>query len=130
MHKIVVLKSELDKAIFAKLAIRPPLSLNLLSKAFVWIKDNVSEDYDKAILDPWKATAFTATTERKVYARIHTYPQSSDTKAYEFLRGGSGNTTFLRENGISIIYTRYPVNNPDLVEVRKNVYLLEEAGTK
>lgn len=96
-------------------------------EAFVWIKDNVSDDYDKAILDPWKATAFTAVTEKYVYTRIHCYPKPSDTKAYEFLRGGCSDTAFLRENGISIIYTRGAVDNPDLVEVRKNVCLLKEA---
>ena len=33
-------------------------------QAFIWIKENVSENHEKAILDPWKATAFTAITGR------------------------------------------------------------------
>ena len=99
-------------------------------KAFVWIRDNVSEDYEKAILDPWKATAFTAITQKNIYTRIHAYPMPSDEEAYEFLRTGSTDTAFLRENGISIVYSQWSCDNPDLVEVRKNVYLLEEAGTK
>jgi hypothetical protein len=47
---------------------------------------------------------------------------------YNFLEGGSSNTTFLKENGITLIYARKPVTNPDLTEVRKFVYVLKEAG--
>ncbi len=106
-------------------------------EAFVWIKDNLNEDYDKAILDPWKATAFTALTDKNIYTRIHAYPTAKDNEAYAFLGSGSSNSTFLRENGISVIYTRvyeewqgrnieYSSDNPDLVEVAKNIYLLKE----
>lgn len=65
-------------------------------------------------------------------------PTPKDNEAYAFIKGGSGNTTFLRENGISILYTRiseggpnteYSSDNPDLVEVAKNIYLLRETET-
>ena len=95
-------------------------------EAFVWVRDNVSDDYEKAILDPWKATAFVAITERKVVTRIHAYPKSSDMEAYAFLKGDCSDTSFLRENGISIVYSRSPCINPDLTEVRENIYLLRE----
>jgi len=94
--------------------------------AFVWIRDNVDESYEMAILDPWKATAFVAVTEKYVYTRIHMAPQAKDNEAQAFLRDGCRDTTFLRENGISIVYTQSPCNNPDLTEVRKNVYLVKE----
>jgi len=96
-------------------------------EAFVWIKDNVGDDYEKAILDPWKGTAFTAIAEKYVYTKIHSYPKGTDKDAYNFLQSGSTDTDFLRKNGISIVYTRSPCHNPNLVEVRKNVYLLKEA---
>jgi len=96
-------------------------------QAFVWIRDNVNENYDKAILDPWKATAFSAITQKNIYTRIHAYPKSSDMEAYEFLRGGSTDTAFLRENEISIVYSRLSCDNPDLVRVRENIYLLKGA---
>ncbi len=95
-------------------------------EAFLWIKDNVNEGYEKAILDPWKATAFVAITEKSVYSRVHLYPEDKDREADAFLRGGCTDTDFLRENEISIVYTRESSKNPDLVEVRKNVYLLKE----
>ena len=95
-------------------------------QAFVWIRDNVNENYEKAILDPWKATAFTAITQKNIYTRIHAYPKPDDTKAYDFLDGGCTDTAFLREEGISIVYTQDECNNPDLKEVREFVYVLKE----
>lgn len=94
--------------------------------AFVWIKENVNGSYARAILDPWKGTAFTAITGKYIYTRIHCYPQSPDEKASAFLGDNCSDTSFLRENGISIVYTTGECNNPDLMEVRKNVYLLGE----
>ncbi len=105
-------------------------------QAFTWIKDNVDSGYTKAILDPWKGSAFTGISSKNVYSFIGEQPASSDIEAAAFLRNNSTNTTFLRENGISIIYTRiydgqqnieYTVNNPDLVEVANNIYLLKKA---
>lgn len=95
-------------------------------QAFVWIRENISEDYDKAILDPWKATPFTAITGKKVYTRIHAFPKPSDTEASNFLKGGCRDTAFLKKNGISIIFTEVECQNPDLTKVRENIYLLEE----
>ena len=97
-------------------------------QAFVWIRDNVNGNYNKAILDPWKATAFTAITQKHVYTRIHAYPMSSDMEAYDFLEGGCTDTSFLTDRGISIVYSQWDCNNPDLLEVSKNVYLLKEAA--
>jgi len=95
-------------------------------EAFVWIEENVDKDYKKAILDPWKATAFSAITGRNVYARIHAFPLPIDEEAYKFLDGGCSDTAFLRAKGISIIYTRGKCQNPDLTEVRENIYLLKK----
>jgi 1-acyl-sn-glycerol-3-phosphate acyltransferase len=95
-------------------------------EVFVWIKDNVAEKYDRAILDPWKATAFTAITRKHVYTRIHEFAKPSDDEAYEFLSDNCTDTAFLRENGISIVYTGDECKNPSLIKVRQNVYLLEE----
>lgn len=92
-------------------------------RAFTWIRDNIGDDYEKAILDPWKATAFTAITGKKVNARIQAVWEPSDTEVYQFLQSGSANTTYLMENGVSIVYTQLAVDNPDLVEVEMNVYI-------
>ncbi|MFC1918927.1 hypothetical protein ACFLWW_03025 [Chloroflexota bacterium] len=94
-------------------------------QGFIWIRDNIGDSYTKAILDPWKATAFTAITGKNVYSWLSIYPQPADEEAYKFLSGKASNTAFLKNNGISIVYTTGEVNNPDLKEVRKHVYLLE-----
>ena len=95
-------------------------------EAFTWIKDNVEESRQKAILDPWKATAFAAIAEREVYSRTHTAPDIKSGKAYAFLERGCIDTNFLKENEISIVYSRKKCDNPDLLEVEDNIYLLKE----
>jgi hypothetical protein len=95
-------------------------------EAFAWLKDNVGQNYDKAILDPWKAIPFTAITGKKVYTAILTVATAKDQEAQQFLSKGCPDTAFLRENGISIVYSGVSCRNPDLVEVRKNIYLLQE----
>ena len=95
-------------------------------QAFIWIKDNIGERYDKAILDPWKGIPFVAITGKHVYTRIHAYPTETDTIAGRFLNEGSRDTAFLRANGISIVYTEVEMKNPDLTEVRENVYILKK----
>jgi len=95
-------------------------------QAFVWIRENVDDRYDRAILDPWKATPFTAITERYVYTRLHSYPNPSDEEVDKFIKAGCLDTAFLRETGASIVYTREECHNPDLIIVRENVYLLME----
>lgn len=94
-------------------------------ESFVWIRDNVGEDYSKAILEPWKATPFTAITGKRVYTRIHFSPQPRDEEARDFLENGCVDSGFLNENDISVVYTRGSCNNTDLLEVRDNVYLLK-----
>jgi hypothetical protein len=107
-------------------------------EAFVWIRDHVGSNNTKAILDPWKATSFTAITEKYVYTRTHVSRTDKDNEAYDFIRNGSADTSLLEKNDITIVYTRvydgmknveFAPDNPDLVEVRKNVYLLKDAGS-
>lgn len=93
-------------------------------EAFVWIRDNVDESYGKAVLDPWKATAFTAITGRQIYSRITGYSTDRDKQAYTFLEDGCLDTAFMRQNGISIVYSRQECANSELVQVFDNVWLL------
>ncbi|MBI4303755.1 MAG: hypothetical protein HY665_05410 [Chloroflexi bacterium] len=94
-------------------------------EAFVWIKENINGNYKRALLDPWKATAFVAITQKSVYSRIHVSPLPRDLKAYQVLADNVSDTAFLKDNGISIVYTRQVLDNSDLIKVRENVYLLK-----
>jgi len=95
-------------------------------QAFIWIRDNVSNYYEKAILDPWKGTAFTAVTGKNIYTWIGEKPGKDDIEANNFLEEGCKDTAFLKENDISIVYTRLDCENPDLIEVEENIYLLKQ----
>jgi hypothetical protein len=99
-------------------------------EAFVWIKDNVDDNYQKAILDPWKATAFTVITGKNVFTRLQQAPIPNTYRAREFLSNGCEDTDFLNNYGISIVYTSGNCNNPNLIEVSSNIYLLKNAITR
>jgi len=97
-------------------------------RAFSWIKENVDEKYEKAVLDPWKGTPFTAITGKEIYTRLHEYPKPIDYEAKQFLDDNCRDTEFLLQNGISIVYTQGECDNPDLVQQEmKSVYLLKES---
>lgn len=99
-------------------------------QAFVWIKDNIDETYEKAILKPLKGVPFTAITGKYAYARVYGLPSPNSGNASSFLNDGCKDTAFMKENGISIVYTRGECDNPDLVEVSDNVYLLKDKITE
>jgi len=93
-------------------------------EAFVWIKDNIDEQYEISIMDPYKGIPFTAITGKIAYARITglLLPNSRETR--KFLDRSCVNTKYMEDNVISIVYTREKCNNPDLTKARDNVYLL------
>lgn len=99
-------------------------------EAFVWIEENVGDEYDKAIVDPWKATAFTAVSGKQVYSYIISGISDRDLRAYQFFEEQCHDTAFLRENDISLVYTRLTCDNPDLVQVREDIYLLPKEETE
>jgi hypothetical protein len=94
-------------------------------QAFVWIRDNIDSNYEVALVDPWKATAFTAITRKNILRRIFPSKKPVDDTIYQFLDDGCQNTSFLIDNKVSMIYNRLSCNNTDLVEARNNVYLLD-----
>ncbi len=93
---------------------------------FIWIRDNLE---GKAVLDPWKAIAFTAVAEKPVYSRIFPGPSKMhdqrNGEVYAFFAGGCADTEFLRKNGISIVYAYEPCSNRELKELRERIYVLE-----
>lgn len=96
---------------------------------FIWIKENINETYDKAVLDPWKAVPFVAITEKKAYLLVSEGASQAFTeknrKTVEFFQDNCKNTSFLTENHISIVYTTGRCDNPDLIQVRERIYLLK-----
>ncbi|MDD5128011.1 MAG: hypothetical protein PHR43_07975 [Dehalococcoidales bacterium] len=93
-------------------------------EAFVWVKENVGAEHQKAVLDPSKALPFRIITGKKVFTWVFTEPKPNDIQAAKFLTDGCVDTEFLRKNGISLVYTTRGCQNPALIEVSKNVFLL------
>jgi hypothetical protein len=92
-------------------------------RAFIWIRDNIGPEYETALVDPWKATAFVAITENNVPRRIWESQGPADDIIYEVLSQGCPDTNLFRDNRLSFVYSRLPINNHDLINVRHNVYI-------
>ncbi|MBN2075011.1 MAG: hypothetical protein JW762_05625 [Dehalococcoidales bacterium] len=95
-------------------------------QVFCWIRDNYEGQDIKALVDPWKGTAFTAVSGLKVTSRIIMAPAEIDYEIYEFLDNECHDSTFLVDNDISLVYTRQSCTSPDLMKVHDNVYVVRE----
>jgi hypothetical protein len=93
-------------------------------QSFVWIKNYINADYTSGLVDPWKATAFTALTGKKVLHRIWVSQEQLDNAIYQFLANGCPDTSFFIENRLSFVYSQMPCINENLVKVRNNVYVI------
>jgi hypothetical protein len=94
-------------------------------RAFVWIGNNMGPEYATTLVDPWKATAFTALTGKNVLHRIWAKKYYIDDRIYNVLASGCVNTYFLKENNVSLVHNRIPCCNADLVEIRENIYIVK-----
>jgi len=98
---------------------------------FVWIGDNLCPGYERALLDPTFGTPFAAITGRQVYATIPltAYPVRPPAvdEARQVLREGVPDVAWLREHGLSIVYSTRPLSNSELVQVHDRVYVLPSA---
>jgi hypothetical protein len=97
---------------------------------FVWMRDHLCTGYERALTEPQFGRAFAAITGRHVYAAIPTTaapvrPAEVD-EAKLVLRDGVPDADWLRERGVSIVYTTRRVENPELVRVHDRVYVLPE----
>ena len=100
-------------------------------EGFTWVRDNLCAGYERALIDPTFGRAFAAITGRHVYAAIPltvqpVRPPAVD-EARETLRDGVPDAAWLRERGLSMVYSTRPVSNPELVQVRDRVYVLPSA---
>ena len=95
---------------------------------FVWIRDNLCPGYDQALIDPKFGRAFAAITGRHVYAGVplSALPSGSPLvqEAKQVLQDRVPDTAWLRERGLSIVYSTRPLSNPELVLVHDGVYVL------
>jgi hypothetical protein len=98
---------------------------------FVWIRDNLCAGYGRALADPRFGRPFAAVSGRYAYAAIPATtapvrPQRLD-EARLVLHEGVPDADWLRERGVSIVYSTGRVESPELVQVHDRVYVLPEA---
>ena len=88
----------------------------------------MDDNYSTAILDPWKGIAFEPITGRDAYLSVPQGPTEEflikEPLVREFFENGCIDTSFLIDNDISIVYYQGEINNPDLVEIRDNIYII------
>jgi hypothetical protein len=135
-HKSILLRNSTNiscvSLVVLILAVAIPTRLNAVFyhmiddedyRAFTWINDHVGTDYSSALVDPWKATAFSAITGKKVLHRIWPKQDPIDDRIYSYLKGGCQDPVFLRDNKVSFIYNLLPCDNRDLIEVSDRVFV-------
>jgi hypothetical protein len=98
---------------------------------FVWIRDNLCPGYGRALTDPKFGRPFAAISGRYAYAAIPATaapvrPQRLD-EARLVLKEGVPDADWLREHGVSIVYTTGRIESPELVQVHDRVYVLPDA---
>jgi hypothetical protein len=87
-------------------------------------------DYRMAVMDPYMAWTLPPVAGKPVWSAEVAPSYIDRLTVLEFFEGGGRNTRWLLDRGIDIIYTRYPLDNPDLVEVREGLYILRKEAWK
>jgi len=96
---------------------------------FLWIQEYVPPSYQIGILDTHEAWPFAAITKKFAYtAEVAPNFHAKGRSAMEFLETGSKDTSWLLEEGITIIYTSEAVENNNLIRVNDRTYLLVDKG--
>ena len=92
----------------------------------LWIRENLDDSYQRAVVDPQIAISFSPLTGKFIYASSASNQATPEraVEAREFLARGASNTEWLIEKNIDIVYTWEPVNNPDLEKVAEHIYIL------
>ena len=94
----------------------------------VWAGEELPQSTN-ALIDPYDAWAFFPITGKYVFtAKALPWGMEEAMQINQFFRSGAQSTDFLVEIDVDILYSPYPLNNPDLVEVRDQLYILREEG--
>jgi hypothetical protein len=95
---------------------------------FVWIRDNLCPGYERALVLPKLGRPFAAITGKHAYVALPltVLPVRSPLveEANQVLQEGVPDAAWLRERGVSIVYSERPASNPELVRLRERVYVL------
>lgn len=94
---------------------------------FTWVRDNLDDRYNLALLDPWLALTYPPIANRVIYTHAAFIPSTERAErteqAIEFFEQGGIDNTWLDTNDISIIYSREDLDNRGLEKVHDNIYI-------
>jgi len=94
---------------------------------FLWVKEYVPAQYSIGVLDTGVAWSFASVSGKFAYtAEVAPNFHDEGRSAMKFLQDGASDTSWLKENGITIVYTPWAIENSELMKVHNNVYLLVE----
>lgn len=94
---------------------------------FVWVRDNVGAEYRTAVLNTGDAWAFAPLTGKYVFAAEAVPHYTAEGRsAMAFLASDAKDSLWLRDHGISIVYTPGDVLNEDLELVHERVYVVRQ----
>ena len=96
---------------------------------FKWIGEELPQD-SIALLNPSVAWAYVPITGGKYTYTAKAFPWGMPEliEIGSFFRAGAPDTEYIREKNVNILYSPFPLKNPDLVEVRDGVYILREGS--
>ena len=96
---------------------------------FLWIREYIPSQYQIGISDTHEAWPFATITGKYAYtAEVAPRFHPKGRAVMEFLETGSKDTSWLFEEGITILYTSEAVENNDLIKVNNRTYLLVDQG--
>jgi len=92
----------------------------------LWIRENLDDRYQRAVVAPQMAIAFAPLTSKFIYASnaSNQVVPARVAEVSKFFTEGANDTQWLMEKHIDIVYTWQPVNNPDLEKVAEHIYIL------
>ena len=94
---------------------------------FLWVREYVPPQYEIGVLDTDVAWPFASVSGKFAYtAEVAPNFHAEGRSAMKFLQDGASDTSWLKEKGISIVYTPQAIENSELIKVHNNVYLLIE----
>lgn len=95
-------------------------------EAFAWIDEQLPADRDRILMEPWKALAFGAVSDRHVVeVQFPGDTVPPDALSLRVIAGGNVSLEELRDHGVEVIYTGgRSLDRPDLTRVRDGVYLV------
>jgi hypothetical protein len=93
---------------------------------FYWIGQELPRD-SVTLLNPYVGWAYVTISGQYAYtSKAYPWGVEEASEITHFFLTGATDTEYLKERNIRILWSPFPLKNPDLVEVRGGLYILRE----